>query len=51
MKNLYLIAIALIISSASFGQTFLAGQDFDTENSWTFTEDPATYFESDGKDV
>jgi hypothetical protein len=51
MKKFYLLATALITCTVSFGQTFLAGQDFDTENSWIFTADPATYFRDDGKDV
>ena len=53
MKKIYSLAIALLIcaSTFTFSQTFIAGQNFDAELSWGYTEFPAAYIVSDGKDI
>jgi hypothetical protein len=50
MKRFLLITLALIAGAISYSQIFIAGQDFDTEISWSFTEDPASYM-IDNKDI
>ena len=50
MKRIYFLAISLVIGTLSYGQTFIAGQDFDTETSWSYTAFPDAY-EIEGNDI
>ena len=51
MKKIYFLLIALFIGNLSYGQTLVVGQDFDSETSWAFTLDPASYSLDGDKDV
>ena len=51
MKKIYVLLLALTVTSLSYGQTTLAFQDFESESTdtWSFTESPATYDASGDK--